>query len=441
MVIPIVSCELFIPSWVVRFKMLKNSPRVTSALCCLLLPLTALAADAPDPQMLVTQFWQAGDADERNAIAAQLSENAANVATLYDWMKDGPQYSDDVPTGIVESVYEAPDGTTYPYVFVIPEDYDPETRYPVEFALHGGVGRPKPEPGDELWRGGYDNLVRSDRITVLPSAWREAYWWHDSQADTLPALLDLLKASYNINENRVVLTGVSDGGTGAYFFAFKQPTEWAAFLPYIGHPGVLRSEQSGGGYRLYFEKLMGKPLYIVNGENDRLYPASSLASFMQILEEQEVEHIFRVIEGGGHNTQWMPQERPAIEEFVAEHPRDPMPDSLQWVADRTDRYQRNHWIEIDELAVAGRPALLQVTRNDNVFSVTARGVTEFTLQLNPEEVDLSEPLLVNVNGRIAHTGMVRQDKAVLLERAALDLDREQLFTAALTIQVNSDQVE
>ena len=137
----------------------------------------------------------------------------------------------------------------------------------------------------------------------------------------------------------------------------------------------------------------------------------------------------------------MPQERPAIEEFVAEHPRDPMPDSLQWVADRTDRYQRNHWIEIDELAVAGRPALLQVTRNDNVFSVTARGVTEFTLLLNPEEVDLSEPLLVNVNGRIAHTGMVRQDKAVLLERAALDLDREQLFTAALTIQVNSDQVE
>ena len=418
--------------------MLKYLLRVCAALSCLLLPLLGFAADGTDPQTLVTQFWQADGAAERNTIAAQLNERSPDVDTLYDWLKGGPQYSDDVPTGIVESVYEAPDGITYPYVFVIPEDYDPETRYPVEVTLHGGVGRPKPEPGAELWRGGYENLVRSDRITVVPSAWSDAYWWHDSQADTLPAVLDLLKASYNINENRVILTGVSDGGTGAYFFAFKQPTEWAAFLPYIGHPGVLRSEQSGGGYRLYFENLMGKPLYIVNGENDRLYPASSLASFMQILEEQEVEHIFRVIEGGGHNTQWMPEERPAIEAFVAEHPRDPLPDSVQWVADRTDRYQRNHWIEINELAVAGRPALLQVTRDDNVFSVTARGVTEFTLLLNPEEVELSEPLLVNVNGRIAHTGTVRQDKAVLLERAARDLDREQLYTAALTIQVSND---
>ena len=38
---------------------------------------------------------------------------------------------------------------------------------------------------------------------------------------------------------------------------FRQTAnQWATFLPYIGHPGVLRNAQSGGGYRLYFENLM-----------------------------------------------------------------------------------------------------------------------------------------------------------------------------------------
>ncbi len=403
--------------------------------CLLAVPLLAWSADEVSPRELVTAFWQADSTEERDAIGGQLAARASDVTTLYSWLQQGPLYDESVTTGIVEGIYTDPDGETFPYVFLIPEDYQATTQYPVEVHLHGGVGRPKPEPGEDLWRGGYDSMMRNDRIIVIPAAWREAYWWHDKQADALPAILGLLKQDYNIDENRVTLSGVSDGGTGAFFFAFKQPTQWAAFLPFIGHPGVLRSAQSGGGYRLYFENLMDKPLYIVNGENDRLYPASSLGSFIGILEQQNVPHTFRVIAGGEHNTRWLPEERPAIEAFVRENPRDPLPDSLQWVADRTDRYQRNHWIKIDRLMQADRPALLQVSRDDNVFTVTAHGIEEFTLLLNPDEINLSDPLLVTVNGQILHSSPVRQSKEVLLEYAGRDLDRTQLFTAALTLTV------
>ena len=230
----------------------------------------------------------------------------------------------------------------------------------------------------------------------------------------------------------MTLTGVSDGGTGAYFFAFKQPTPWAAFLPYIGHPGVLRNQQSGGGYRLYFENLMSKPLYIVNGENDRLYPASSVAPFIEILAEEGVDHIWKVVPEGGHNTNWLPDEAPMIEKFKQDNPRNALPERVQWVADRTDKFNRNLWVQIDSMSQT--PGLLEVNRNGNEFRVLARGVSEFTLLLNPEEVNFSQAIQVYVNGESIFDEIVMQDKETLLRWASKDLDRSMLFTAELKLR-------
>jgi hypothetical protein len=98
-----------------------------------------------------------------------------------------------------------------------------------------------------------------------------------------------------------------------------------------------------------------------------------------------------------------------------------------------DSFNQNHWIRIDELAESGRPALLQLDREGNVFSATVRGVREFTLLLNPDEVNFADPLLVSVNGRVVYTGTVRQSMATLLESAQA-LDREFLYTATLSVE-------
>jgi predicted esterase len=385
------------------------------------------------PRDLVTDFWRATTEAERSAAADELSASAGSPEALYRWFRLGPEYDAEAATGVVIASRSGPTGEDFPYAVLVPDDYDPATAYPVEFMLHGGVGRPQPPEDGVFWRGGYDNLRRDDRLVVVPAAWRDAYWWHENQAENLPAILRRVRRDYHVDDNRVSLTGVSDGGTGAWFFAFKQPGDWASFFSYIGHPGVLRSPESGGGYRLYFENLMSKPIYIVNGENDRLYPAASLGSFVEILEQEGVEHTFRVIAGGGHNTNWLPEERPAIEAFRQQHPRDPFPEQIQWVADRVDSFNQNHWIRIDELAESGRPALLQLDREGNVFSATVRGVREFTLLLNPDEVNFADPLLVSVNGRVVYTGTVRQSMATLLESAQA-LDREFLYTATLSVE-------
>lgn len=395
----------------------------------------SLAQDPTVPQELVTALWQAESEAEVSEIKQQILDTGANPYRMYLSFRRGPAYSEDAGESGVYN--RAADGLDFPYYVSVPENYDPEQSYAIEFALHGGVGRPKPEAGDNFWERTLSRLQADDRFMVIPVSWLDAYWWADNQADNLKAILNTLKGQYNIDENRVYLSGVSDGGTGAYFFAFKQPTEWAAFLPYIGHPGVLRNPNSGGGYRLYFENLANKPLYIVNGENDRLYPAASLESFIGILEQSDVDHTWRVIEEGGHNTQWMPDEAEAIEKFKTDNPRDPFPEEIQWVTDRADRYNRNHWIVVDEISEADRPSLLRVEREGNNITVDSRGVSRFTLLLNPEEINFSNPVLVSVNGRIVHSDPVRESVETLVEWAARDKDRSMLVTAAISFDVEN----
>ena len=394
---------------------------------------SAVGSDAE--QILVDQFWRADGERVQQQSTAQLLKSAPDVAALYERLKVGPGYSSDVPTGQLELSRTAPDGTVFPYVVLIPEDYDSSRAYPVEFNLHGGVNRPPMAPGEPLWRQGYDGLRDSGRIVVVPAAWDEAFWWFDNQADNVPTILRSIKQTYNVDDNRVYLTGVSDGGTGSYFFAFMQPTEWAAFLPYIGNPGVLQNPAGQASYPLSFDNLAGKALYIVNGENDPLYPARAVQRYIDYMERANVEHIFKVIPNGGHNTAWMPEERPEIEAFKRAHVRDPLPERVQWATNRTDRYNRNHWLLIDELDKEGEPGRVIVRREGNQIRVNAYYVNAFTLLLNPEEIDFSLPVTVIINDDVVHDGLVIESADTLLKWAARDRDRSMLFTAELTLRV------
>ena len=104
---------------------------------------------------------------------------------------------------------------------------------------------------------------------------------------------------------------------------------------------------------------------------------------------------------------------------------------MQWVADRADKFNRNLWIQIDSLSQT--PGLLKATRSGNEFEVVARGVSDFTLLLNPEEVDFSQPIQVNVNGENVLNKLVSEDIGTMLQWAARDLDRSMLFTAELNL--------
>lgn len=397
----------------------------------------AFADNSGLSQKLVTAFWQA-DTDDARALARQNLQDATNdVGTLYSWLREGPRYSSDVSLGLQKGRRKGSDGTHFPFVFIVPESYDPEKKYPLEFYLHGGISSPKSK-SLVRWKKNHFNAKRFeklDQITVLPLAWNRAIWWQDSQAENLSGILRKIKKTYNIDDDRVYLSGVSDGGTGVYFYAFKQASEWAAFLPFIGSAAVLTNPKAGGGFPLNFENLTNAALYIVNGEKDRLYPITGIMPLINTLEKQNTNYSFTEIKDGGHNLNWLSAEIPKIMQFKQDNPRNTSPATLRWVTDRVDRYNRIYWMRIDGIKENKGSGWMAASRTGNTFSVFTDGVTDFSLLLNPDAIDFSQPVTVVVNKKIRFNNKIQQDSNVLLDWAK-NLDKAQLYTAELKLNMH-----
>ncbi|MGH7658679.1 MAG: PDZ domain-containing protein, partial [Gemmatimonadales bacterium] len=189
----------------------------------------------------------------------------------------------------------------------------------------------------------------STRIAVFPSAWRGSRWWQYSQVQNLEGILRALKHEYNVDENRVYVIGVSDGGIGTYFLGFRDPDPWAALLPFIASPEALTNDDIRADGPVYVPNLRNVPLYIVNGSLDPLYPARAVAADVALFREAGVDVTFRPQPESGHDLRWWQSESPAIEEFIRDHVRDPLPDTLTWETERTDRYARAFWVIVNEI--------------------------------------------------------------------------------------------
>ncbi len=115
---------------------------------------------------------------------------------------------------------------------------------------------------------------------MIPYAWSGSPWWSDDQVDNLHAIVDAVKQRYNVDENRVVVSGVSDGGTGAYYVAMRDTTPYASFLPLNGYWMVLASRDIDDG-EIFANNLRNKPLFIVNGGRDPLYPTRIVDPYVE----------------------------------------------------------------------------------------------------------------------------------------------------------------
>jgi predicted esterase len=373
-------------------------------------------------------------------------------AAAYARLREGSGYGADVPRGRLERSRANRDGREHRYVLIVPEDYDPSRSYAVAFYLHGGVSRADPGPGGQWWRN-YDLINGHDRIAVVPLSWRESLWWQASQVENLHGILSDLKLTYNVDENRVIVFGTSDGGTGAYFLGFRDTTPWAAFLPFIGDPRVLLNPANGADGDVHLANLTNKPLFIVNGEQDPLYPVRQIIPFLGALENVRADFEFTP-KPGGHDTRWWPEEEANIERFVEAHPRNPHPERVFWATERTDRYNRAHWLVIDELGplagdeerrylasvTAGATAgIVDARREGNAVTLLAYGVRRLRLLISPDVFDVEQTIRVTANGETVFEGTVRPDIETLERWAAIDEDRTMLYAAEIPIELEADR--
>jgi hypothetical protein len=399
-------------------------------------------------------FWAAKNPQEAAKLIPEIVKSGVSVADAVKRLKAGRPYSAAVAKGVVRSSYTA-HGKEFFYSVDVPASYDPERRSQVRFQLHGGVSRESNRPRGD---GSIGPLAGAEQIYILPTSWADAMWWNPSQIDNLRTILDTVKRTYNVDENRVAVSGVSDGGTGAYYIAMKDTTSYASFLPLNGSIMVLRSEDLAVG-DLFPTNLRNKPFFVVNGGRDPLYPASYVGPAVLHLKEKGVEVLYEPQPNGVHNTAWWPDVKDSFETFVRNHPRTPVPNTLTWETNGSPIDNRAHWLVIDKLAPAGRNApelddvnlltdvgpmmfdnthpsgRVDLVRAGNLVTAKTKGVAELTLLVSPDAFDLAQPIKVVANGRTVFDGRVESSVSTLLKWAARDNDRTMLFTAELRVKL------
>lgn len=150
------------------------------------------------------------------------------------------------------------------YAIYTPPNYDPKRAYPVMLALHGGSANGNlflgvvlgnnmnwKEYDQHLWDD-FTPRYSPDWIVVAPDGFGQVMWRFMGEQDVLD-VLDDVKRHYNVDDDRVVLAGLSNGGVGAYNLGMRHAWRFSAVLAIAGAPswqqyagGSIDAEQARG---------------------------------------------------------------------------------------------------------------------------------------------------------------------------------------------------
>src|SRR5579859_2248852 len=173
----------------------------------------------------------------------------------------------------------------------VPEYYTPDRALPLVMGLHGGSGNGR----GFLWRWLRD--ARSlGAILVTPTALGATWALMGEDADTanLARILDIVRSRYNIDSQKLLLTGMSDGGTFSYVTGLERTSPFTHLAPIAATFHPLMAEVADT------ERLRGLPIHIVHGALDWVFPVQTARITRDVLTAAGADVTYREIENLSH---------------------------------------------------------------------------------------------------------------------------------------------
>lgn len=146
-------------------------------------------------------------------------------------------------------------------------------KLPLVVWLHGGIGANNPAKGVVAANNMTANWGDSGAFALLgPSAWPASPWWTNSAADRVDDLVERASRRPGVDASKIVLSGVSDGGSGALWIASALRKRWGARLKGVAiwsaNPDVMFLQQVPWDPAT----LKGLAVRWTAGGRDHLYP-------------------------------------------------------------------------------------------------------------------------------------------------------------------------
>ena len=227
------------------------------------------------------------------------------------------------------------------YQVYVPADYTPETRWPVVLFLHGGGAQG--DDGLVQTEGAVGSAIRRSparwpAIVLFPQVRPGRRWSGDDARWALEAL-EATQREFATDSARVYLTGLSRGGAGAWYLAYRNPTRFAAVLIACGRVSTAATlddrptadrdpvipKSDGDPFEALAARLRGVPVWVWQGEADELVPAEESRRATAALKKAGAPVTYTELPRVGHNVWDLMYDSPKVIQWLFAQRRPPTP--------------------------------------------------------------------------------------------------------------------
>ena len=273
------------------------------------------------------------------------------------------------------------DDSYQPMLIKVPDGYTKAKSWPLLVMLHGLGDGPIVVPS-------IDSMVQ-----IGPFG-RGDTWYHGLGEQDVFECIELAKQIFNIDSDRIYLTGFSMGGAGTFELGLKYPDTWAACVPVCGNMDNHDVVENGRNL----------PFWINTGSEDRVVPAK----YSKMAYEKAVELGFKhwkytEYEGMGHSF-WIDWGR--IEKWLLSQKKLKSPSRISFTSEKP---AKAYWSEITEKINRTHPARIDIETASQTIKIKTSNIANYTLYLKDAPVKTDQEITIIENNKKIFKGYLSAD--------------------------------
>lgn len=233
--------------------------------------------------VLLLTFFTACSDDNSTDVPTNTARTAEDVRSDFQKLEINPGINDLRLESLEEGVF-------WNFRVIAPTNNSPSNLRPLVLALHGASGG---SPTAHLNTDCYvePGLEALDAFIISPNAGTDE-WYDASNQLQILALVDLASDYWNVDTDKVMVMGYSNGGNASWFYSDYFGDLFTAAIAMASSYNPQRTDGS--------VPKINVPLYVIHGSNDELFPVATTTEFVEMSQNAGTSIEYVIAEGLTH---------------------------------------------------------------------------------------------------------------------------------------------